>query len=436
MLRWTLGFVLCLSPLAASANASLSARVDSALAFLQSQQSNGQDGYDYGQWRSQVTSTVIEGVGVGHFGVPYEEPTAFVAASVANILAELYMADPRYSRVPGMVSRAKVGLSSYRNGSVYNFYPPKKYKNIMVRGPRYMYLAPQWWGFTNTPADADTTSVSFLLGAYDQALQAKQSPLKTGLALPPGTTQQLAQHRDVNRVPHLYNGLHAYQWTGAFLTWIFDETNPKMPRNWFAPPDQGVRIPFNKNDVDCVVNANVLKMLTVAGKTSTPGYRETCNYINKIAQEGRFYNCGMYYPSTYALPYTIAAGLSLGVKCLEPSRKPIVDRMIDEQLYDGSFRNHWKARADYVQSTAWALNIILAAGDPKNAEHREAAQSALDFLMSQAKRDSAGRLYWEGEVFYAAIFIVRFPVVWRSTAYTTATVAKAMAIAEKKWNLR
>ena len=30
-----------------------------------------------------------------------------------------------------------------------------------------------------------------------------------------------------------------------------------MPRFWFAQPEDGVRIPFNDNDVDCIVNINV-----------------------------------------------------------------------------------------------------------------------------------------------------------------------------------
>jgi hypothetical protein len=73
-------------------------------------------------------------------------------------------------------------------------------------------------------------------------------------------------------------------------------------------------------------------------------------------------------------------------------------------------------------------------GDSKNSAHRESAQRALRFLMSQKQKDVQGNLYWPGEVYFAATFVARYPVVWRSTAYTTAVIAKALVLADQ-WRL-
>ncbi|MFN7728451.1 MAG: hypothetical protein ACK5P7_04785 [Bdellovibrio sp.] len=421
----------------ASAASPLEAKIQSALSYLQAHQTSGNEAaYERGQWPTKVTSTIPSVIGVGRYNVPYDEPTAFGAASISGILAEIYQVDSSYTSIPAMIKKTKAGFSNYRTDSVFHFYPAKDFQGHQVRGPRFMHLKPRWYGFTNTPPDADTTSVAYLLLAYDRAIDLGTSPLRSGFDIPHETAEEYTAARDLGRNPHIYNAMHGNGNTGAFLTWLYDEKNPEMPRYYFASPDQGTRIPFNKNDVDCVVNANVLKMLTATNRTNTPGYADSCNYLNDVAARDAYYRCGMYYPSRYALPYAMASAIKLGVSCLKPSQNLVVDQILARQREDGSWKNHWKARPDYVQSTAWALNTLLLLGDAQNPAHRLAAQRGLNFLVAQSTRDSKGRVYWQGEVFYAAIFIARFPVVWRSDAYTTATAVKAMTLAKKKWNLR
>lgn len=412
-------------------------RVRSGLEFLREHQSDGHDGYDLGQWAAQVTSTLPSVVGVGRYGEAYEEPTIFGASSVANILAEIYFLDPSYDAVPAMVSKTLLGFEPYRWGPVFHFYPPGTYQGTPVRAPRYMFLEPQWQGFTNTPPDADSTSVSYLLLAYDQALRMGVKALDSGYALPDAAARSFSRFRDERRIPHLYNDMHADRDTGAYLTWLWDEKDPAMPHNYFAPPDEGTRIPFNKNDVDCVVNVNVLKVLTATKRQSTPGYRAACDYLNGLVEKHEFYTCGMYYPNEYALPYAMGAATDLGVKCLEPSRKGLVRIMLDQQGENGAWENDARnPRRDYIQSTAWALNSLLLLGNPASSKQRLAVRRGLDYLLGRAKHDKHGHLYWPGEVFYGAIFIARKPVVWRSYPYTTALILRALVTADKKWGLR
>ena len=207
------------------------------------------------------------------------------------------------------------------------------------------------------------------------------------------------------------------------------------PRSLFDRPDKGIRIPFKMNDVDCVVNTNVMKLLTATQQTSAPGYQDTCNYLNSIVDKKDYYSCGMYYPSQWVLPYSMATAMTGGVSCLRPSQSKILNFVLSQQSPNGYWLNHTMARPDYIQSTAWGLNTLLLLGDRRNPEHRERAARALRFLLAQGHTNSKGQLYWPGEVFYAATFVARLTVVWRADAYTTATVARALLIADRVWGL-
>ena len=141
-------------------------------------------------------------------------------------------------------------------------------------------------------------------------MQEGTSAAESSYRVAPDAVTVFADFRDLQRKPHTYNALHHYEQTGAFMTWLWDETRPETPRSLFARPDKGVRIPFKMNDVDCVVNANVLKLLSTTQQTSTPGYQDSCNYLNAIVEKKGYYSCGMYYPSQWVLPYVLATAMS------------------------------------------------------------------------------------------------------------------------------
>lgn len=400
-------------------------QISSALRFIERNQTTGKEGYDPGQWKTQVTAYLPNSIGVGKFNVPYEEPSAFMASSVANVLAEIYQLDSSYKSIPPMIRKTLVGFKNYRWNDLFNFYPPATYKGVAIRQPRYFYLSPNFQGFANIPPDADTTSTSYTTVHYAKTLQGY-----TPEELPAQVMSALSTARDLNRNPHVWNAGQGQSHTGAFLTWFWDEDDPTMPRNIFSRPNNGTRIPFTKNDVDCVVNAHVLKMLTLAGKTEGPGYKAACNHLNRIAAEKDFFFCGMYYPSRFILPYTMAATMEAGGTCLEPSRDKLLKFLLRKQHRNGSWKNTWMARPDRIQSTAWALAALAQLGDPQNPEHRQSVRQAVSYLLERSSRDSQGDLYWKGQVYFAAIFVARYPVVWRSSSYTTAVAAKALLLAQ------
>ncbi|WP_413575375.1 hypothetical protein ACLVWU_13720 [Bdellovibrio sp. HCB290] len=403
-------------------------QVYSALRFIEHHQTTGEDGYDPGQWRARVTSYLPSAVGVGKFNTPFEEPTAFVAASVANVLAEIYFLAPEYNSIPPMIRKTVAGFRNYYWDELFNFYPPATYRGVQVRQPRYMYLAPHFKGFANIPPDADTTSVSYATFAYLNKIENGEDSYQS---LPDSVVRALSKARDVDRKAHIYNAGQGQKNTGAFLTWLWDEDDPKMPRNLFSKPHNGTRVPFNRNDVDCVVNANVLKVLTLAKNTDGPGYQAACNHLNRMAIQKDFFYCGMYYPSRYILPYTMAEILDQGGSCLEPSRDRIISFLLKKQKRNGGWKNKFLTRPDRIQSTAWALSALAQIGDPNNPRHRQAVRDAANYLAGMSARDRHGNVYWPGEVYFAATFVARYPVVWRSSAYTTATAVKALLLAER-----
>jgi hypothetical protein len=179
------------------------------------------------------------------------------------------------------------------------------------------------------------------------------------------------------------------------------------------------------------VNANVLKMLTFSGATEGPGYKAACSHLNRLVEKRQFYDCGMYYPNNFVLPYSMATTIHSGASCLEESRSDLVRYILRKQQPNGGWHNQLWARMDHTQSSAWALNALMTLGDPRNSVHRQAVQAGLRYLMNQAVRDSNGNIFWRGQVYFAAIFAARFPIVWRSSAYTTALVLKALNQADR-----
>ncbi|MGZ3771776.1 MAG: hypothetical protein ACXVCP_17900 [Bdellovibrio sp.] len=416
----------------ACASQSFERRIHSALDFLAHHQTSGTEGYEPGQWRSQVTSYTPSVFGIGRYAQPFEDPSVFVASSVGNVLAETYELDSRYGEIPGMLEKIPEGLERFRWGSLFNFYPWKIVNGQKIGGPRFMYLAPHLRGAMFVPPDADTTSVTYTFLHYLNSIQKDISPKNHDAFLPEQVVKAYAQFLDLNRKPHPFNAVQKQFNTGAFLTWLTNEKDPEMPGT-FAPPAKGPRIPIHINDVDCVVNTNVLKLMTYAGMTSTRGYKNSCDHINKISRQRKFFYCGMYYPSNYVLPYTIAADLEAGASCLQPSKSFVLQYLVSKQQEDGSWRNNLLARPDYIQSTVWALNALMILGNPKNKIHRYKVQMGVRYLLSQSQKDSAGRVFWPGQVFFAGPLISRYPIVWRSTAYTTALAVKALVLADKKW---
>jgi hypothetical protein len=415
---------------AKKSNETIEATIDKSLNYIEATQKQENKGlYFKGEWPVEMRSYFLPALlGVGRlFAKPVDEPTSFATSSISNLLASIYFENTNHQKIKTMI---KSGLQSvelnYKAGDVYSYYTEMDFKGTTVRGPRAgnQYVPKYIQGLTNIPPDADTTSVTYTAKYFDHQISGHDN-----FQVPQAALDIFSMYRDTNRSAHYYNRLDGIKNSGAYLTWLIDEKSPSVPRGVFAKPDRGARIPFNFNDVDCVVNANVLRMLTLTKNTEQAGYKDSCDILNFSIEKDLETQCGIYYPNSYAVYFTISNAYAAGAQCLETSKKKSVQKILESQNFeDGSWSNaEGIGRTDKVQSTALALIALMNYSKSENIRYDYSVKLGIKYLLSQAKYKSNDEMFWPGEVFFSAVAQARNTVLWRSDAYTTALVALALA---------
>jgi hypothetical protein len=285
-------------------------------------------------------------------------------------------------------------------------------------------LFPIWKGFTNIPNDSDSSSAILMSKVlYEKVMGVK-------VENPNEALKQMSQYRDLNRHPMYYNRWEKRRNTGAFMTWLFDEKDPAMPHFWFAKSEQGTRIPFNKNDVDCVVNANILKLLAALNQ-QIPGMQESCDMLNSMVEKDESDTCGIYYPNTYNLGFALGSAKTFGNQCISPANEQLmVSRIVSQRQEDGSWTNIGNIWKDETLSTAFALHAILTLDSNPSSETRWAVYHGLRYLLRSAKLKS-GSYEWQEDNFFTATAAARSLLMWRSKAYTHAVIASVFLKAAK-----
>lgn len=404
--------------------------VQSALRFIEKSQVGAPDGvYVNGEWKAQVyTTPIAAAVGVGNLFSFHgeEEPSAFTTSSIINQLAVIYGDRPDLVRIPTMIKRALPSTERFREGFAYNFYPPRIWNGVRVHQAASMTLLPIWKGFTNVPQDADSTSVTYAARYYHGAMTG------TDTRLPRETLNAFTKFRDLGRKAHYYNRGLGVRDSGAFLTWLFDENDPDMPHYYFADPARGSRIPFNRNDVDCIVNLNVLRTLALTKNSSSRGRSESCAVLSEVIEKKTYATCGIYYPNTYNFGYSMAMADRAGEKCLRPLSNRVVTYTLRHQDIDGGWYNNDNAEVnDRVQSTAFALYALAQFGDAADPEINLALRKGASFLFGSMSVSRDGEFYWKGETFFTATAIARSLVDWRSDVFTTSVALGALVRANE-----
>ncbi len=383
--------------------------------------------YLKGEWPTEIQSSLIPAlVGVGKAFGKDQEASAFTTGSVINILAQIYLDNPSLiledpmKQIPERVQSGINTFSRYESDGTYNFYPETIANGKSVRRPIGMTLFPLWYGFTNIPNDADTTSVVL------SALVLNSKINHTEYIIPESTLSQFSQYTDSHRHPMFYNKAKKRVNTGAFMTWLYDEKNPDMPRFYFADSGKGQRIPFNKNDVDCVVNANILKMFALAKQKNRFGQNEACQTINDMILADEHATCGIYYPNMFNLSFVLGRAKQAGESCIsESSEQKILQMIFKMQNPDGSWLNEKDFWKDPVLTTAFALDALMHYSKPLDAKTFEALSKGIHFLLKNFKEKNS-KIYWTADNFFTATAIARSLIMWRSSAYTNAIVSSTL----------
>jgi len=405
----------------------LSQIADQTLSYALAKQIKTSDqNYVTGEFPTEIQSTLVPAIaGVGKMFGQDQEATAFTTASVINVLAQTYLSHkdlaeiyPSLQNIPQAIRSGVASFARYSVGPVFNFYPPHNENGLVTRRPVDLKLLPIWYGFTNIPNDADTSSVALSALMFDSKINGSKYTLSSE------ALAQFSQFRDVDRSPQFYNRRQNRNNTGAFMTWLYDEKNPNMPHFFLASVKKGERIPFVKNDVDCIVNANVIKLTALSKKQNIAGYKESCAMINDMIQKDEHAYCGIYYPNTYNLSFAMAAAAKAGDQCLnDTSKKMLVDKILSLQDgYSGAWSNDKNVWEDKTLSTAFAMQALLQFGDPYEYRVYVALLYGTHFLLSDIQYKK-GPIAWPSDNFFTATAIARSLIMWRSEAYTNAIIS-------------
>jgi hypothetical protein len=156
-----------------------------------------------------------------------------------------------------------------------------------------------------------------------------------------------------------------------------------------------VRQNGEKNDVDCVVNANVLLYL---GEKD----QQVCSYINRAVESDQ--PCSVYYPKRLILFYAVSRDLKENLACLEESKEKIVASTLSLSKTDGSFGDDL--------DTALALNTLLNCGYSGSAVDR-----GIDYLLEKQSVEGS----WSN-----APFFLGYPTYYGSQEFTTGIAIEAL----------
>jgi hypothetical protein len=381
-----------------------------------------------------------------------DDSNCFAVASTHNVLANIYLRNPKYENIIPMLKMSMPRILAYKNDNKFNFWnaltPYRKLKKSDVIGQQPLVRRPTNFKLkskyinnaANIVEDADDTALGYI------ALKLYAQVTKQDSIIPSSEVISVIfeNYRDINRKNrHWYNYLNGNDFdTGAFLTWLGEEYKFKkwniikviahnatffLPFSECFPRAYVPYIPYGSNDLDAVVNANVLNVLANYDALNTKGTEDAIRYLNKKSSKKKYDRLGIYYPNRYQFPYAVANAYCNGVKSLEPAKNNIVKFLISKQHKDGS----WSARKivnkkDILQSTAYAVNALLNFDGMNHAKTRISIEKGIQFLIN-SKSKHKDEFFWKGGVFFSGGTVVRNTLYWKSDAFTTAIVLNAFS---------
>lgn len=440
-----------------------------------------------GEWSSSIHAlTRFIKTGDGQAPITIPDANMFVNASILYPLAFVTEAD--FGPLRSMTKDALASIRHYKRGGAYSFWRqhPSTVQGYQVIGPLNIpakildvmalvikdgttvpdghspAMRPGWpkaildkqinpvgmEAFFNIPNDADDTAlamIAFRLFHADADSEAEGEPEDLN-----DLQQRLMAFRDLNRAHEDGRDGWKGQNSGAFLTWLKDETLPL--KDAFRPSDG--TMPFGVNNVDCVVNANVAFALGLTGAGDQEAVANTLDALNRAIDLESWPYCGLYYPHKMMLPYTLTRAYRDGglhhpgmVRTLgRIAIRLIADQKetgIRNQRHQGAFSGG--VDATYALSTALAVNSLLNIGRaiPKDLgildEYQRAIDDGIAYLIKEKSRipvrypEALGGLYrhgaqaavWTPGLFFSAS--VQQAAQWRSEPYTAAIVVEAFA---------
>lgn len=291
----------------------------------------------------------------------------------------------------------------------------------------------------NIPNDADNTSIAAGFQILYHQWLGRSCP---GDDISP--LELLPSYRDQNRGQNERNSAKKEGNTGAFLTWFRDEHLPT-----FSQPEKGI-IPLGVNNIDPVINANVLFVLSLARKTRYPGFTEAIRFIADLIIQKSWQQASHYYPEKYVFPYALSrAWRDSGIRIpeLDAVMQQLMVQILDEWGSPESLLfqaiNKRSAKPDgFVHKTSLALITLLNLGRAAAESQGLAEQydgivtTAVKVILQDRKmtkpRQKGTKMlfagitmnFWDSGILYSSS--LHQLAHWRSHAQTTALVIEAL----------
>jgi hypothetical protein len=391
----------------------------------------GHTGSDYtGEWPTFIYNTSYIPF-LGKKGKSAYDSNVFNTLFIHNTLSELYLARPD-SSVLTMLSLAQKNFIHYRNEGSFNFWPLLErpahlkcnHQNCRQRRPvNFDYH----YGFINNYAniydDADDTSAGLLAYYYSSRIRNIAGDTTLIITDINSLLRKFVMYRDTGkRKTNWYNKRLGFNYrTGAYLTWFGPDRKHANFFSWFFPAHKTQNILYGRNEVDCVVNANVLRAMAVTGNTAIPGVSEAKAFLRQVVSKKVCFTCGVYYPTEFTFHYAMARAINSGVNGFDDLKKNLVQEILTRMNEKG----YWESEIEDndMQATLYAVNALMLLDD--NDTLRGQVNRAMNYVIGNRVRGGT-ITHWPAGVFFSGGSAIRYNHIWRSEAYTTALALEAI----------
>ncbi len=132
------------------------------------------------------------------------------------------------------------------------------------------------------------------------------------------------------------------------------------------------------------------------------------------------------------LSYALAANRAAGSQCLKKENETVlVKKLIGEQTANGNWvnANIWQ---DHTLSTVFAVTALLEMGDLNDRLISQSIFYGVHYLMKTARLKNQF-VNWPEDNFFTATAIARSLIMWRSKAYTNASIAAILLKVHSLW---
>ena len=369
---------------------------------------------------------------LGKKGKSAYDSNVFNTLFVHNALAELYFSSGKNPQIIPILSLAQKNFIPYKNETSFNFWPklPRpehlkcKHENCYQRrANNFDYHYGIINNYANIFDDADDTSTGFLAYYYSNMVKDSSGSLELNYYEKEPYYKNLIQYRDTgSRKTNWYNKRTGFKYrTGAYLTWFGPDRKPSHFFTWFFPNHKSQNILYGRNEIDCVVNANVLRTLYITGDTAIAGVKESKEFLRNVIKKKVCFTCGVYYPTEFSFHYALAKAMSSGVTGFKDLKEDVIKEILEKKDQSGIWTS--LIGGNDLQTTLYAINALMKLSDDKKIIQE--IEPAMDFiLMSMINENEV--VHWKGGVFFSGGTAIRYEHVWVSDAYTTCLALEAI----------